>query len=146
LSEFKYLYSDLYNNVTAKKDSVIKQLKVQEITSEKYTNKSLDEIVRNRLEKEALSLDSNAGKFSQIIDPVFQQPEGRFAGLDAQMFVATKRVAPGLEVGTYNYNLCVIWLMNVLGFVALYYDILRRIIAIPSGLNVQKIKHEETIV
>ncbi|MGZ3862957.1 MAG: ATP-binding cassette domain-containing protein [Bacteroidia bacterium] len=142
LSVLKSFYADLYNSVSEKKDSMIRQLKKLEITPEKYTNKSLDEIVRNKLEKEALCLDMNAGKFFQIIDPIFQQAEGKLAGLDAQMFVATKRIAGSFEIGTYYYNLLVIWLMNIIGFVTLYFDLLRKLLAFPSRFNTQKIKYE----
>lgn len=130
LSVLKKLITDKYNFVLSKKDSLITQLEKEGITKEKYTNKNVEEIVTNSLEKDKIYLDSAKYSFTQIIDPIFQEAEpNSVLGLRSHMYSLNKNVA-GVNVPTYAYNLIVIWLINIIGFVLLYFDSIKSLFSI----------------
>ena len=130
LSVLKKLITDKYNFVLSKKDSLIALLEKEGITKEKYTNKNVEEIVTNSLEKDKIYLDSAKYTFTQIIDPIFQEAESNSVlGLRSHMYSLNKNVA-GINVPTYTYNLIIIWLINIFGFVLLYFDSIKALFSI----------------
>jgi len=130
LSALKKIITEKYNYVLAGKDTVISNLEKLGITREAYTNKSIEEIVTNRLEKEKIHLDSANYSFTQITDPIFQEPDNKAVlGLNSHMYSLKKSVG-GILVPTYIFNIIVIWLLNLLGFVLLYYNVLKAMFSI----------------
>jgi hypothetical protein len=130
LTALKFVLTDKYNFILNQKDSLIADLERVAITKERYTNKSIQESVQNSLEKDKIVLDSTNFKFIQIIDPIFQEADGKSSfGLGSHMYSLTKKVG-GLTVQTYSYNLIIIWLVNIFGFLLLYFDALKKLFTI----------------
>lgn len=130
LSALKSVLTDKYNFILNQKDSLIGRLEKPAIIKEDYTNKSIDEAVKNSLEKDKIVLDSVNLEFIQISDPVFQEADSKaLMGVNSHMYSVTKR-AGNLVVNTYSYNLIIIWLINIAGFIALYFDLLKKLFTI----------------
>lgn len=130
LAALKTLLTDKYNLVINQKDELIEELVKKGITKEAYTNESIQEIVTNSLEKEKIRIDSLKPGFVQVMNPVFQDPENQsYAGFASYMYALEKQVF-GINVSTFVYNLIIIWLINIIGFVFLYTDALKKILSI----------------
>lgn len=131
LSALKSLLTEKYNFILNQKDSLLVKLETKGITKENYTNKSIEESVSNSLEKEKIVLDSASFRFIQIIDPIFQEADEKtIMGLNSHMYSLTKKVGAGLVIETYTYNLIIIWLVNIIGFILLYFDLLKKTFSI----------------
>lgn len=130
LSALKSILTEKYNFILNQKDSLIAKLDKTAITKENYTNKSVEESVENSLEKDKIVLDSTNLKFIQIIDPIFQDvDQNSTLGLNSHMYSLTKKVG-GFVCQTYTYNLIIIWLVNVMGFLLLYFDTFKKLFSI----------------
>ncbi|MDP2387414.1 MAG: ATP-binding cassette domain-containing protein [Bacteroidota bacterium] len=130
LAALKVVIIEKYNFIINKKDSLISELLKKNITKEKYTNESIDETVTNSLEKEKIVIDSSMYNFIEVIDPVFQDPdENAVVGLNSHMFSVNKKIG-NVILPTYTYNLIVIWLINIIGFFLLYFDVFKKVFSI----------------
>lgn len=136
LAALKSAITEKYNFVINKKDSIIKNIEKQGISKELYTNKSIEEIVSNSLEKEKIELDSSNYSFIQIIDPIYQDADKSSSfGLKSHMYSYNKKVM-GMLIPTYSYNLIVIWIINIMAFILLYFDFFKSLFSI--SLNRKK--------
>ena len=125
-SSLKALLTEKYNFILNQKDSLITKLETKGILKKDYANKSVEEAVCNSLEKEKIVLDSAQLKFVQIIDPIFQNTDSKtILGLNSFMYSLTKKVG-NMVISTYSYNLIIIWIVNILGFALLYFDVIKK--------------------
>ena len=130
LSAVKEIIIEKYNFIINKKDSLINDLKKDNITREQYTNANIDETVTNSIEKEKIEIDSANLCFVEIIDPIFQDADEKaLAGLTSHMFSMNKKIGSSF-IPTYTYNLIIMWLINVIGFLILYFDLLKKLFSI----------------
>ncbi len=92
----------------------------------KFFNESMADLVRNSTAEKRI-IEYN-GKLIQTINPIFQLPQPAYQ-LDyrTEFFVPEKNLA-GYLVSTYWFNCLVIWVMTVLCYLLLYFEILRKII------------------
>ena len=98
----------------------------------KYTNEQLDRMLKKSDNFEKIYA-SEGGALIRDFEPVFQLPE---AGIIAagQHYAPYKSFGNSL-VETKTANILVIWLMNVLLYILLELDALRRLIELPEKLN-----------
>lgn len=130
ITALKSLISEKYNFIINTKDSLILGLKKDNMTDELYTNKSITETVKNVMEKDKIEIDSANFRFIQIIDPIFQETDNEsVVGLKSHMYSLNKKVGSNI-ISTYSYNLIIIWITNVLGFVILYFDLIKQLFSI----------------
>jgi hypothetical protein len=109
-----------------KKDAAKASLEKRGIREDEFTNESTVELVTNALEKHKIVLDSANYGFVQIIDPVFREPANRneLTGMKGH-FYAPAKVVSGKSVSTFSYNLGMIWILNLVAFLLLYFDVFR---------------------
>jgi ABC-type multidrug transport system ATPase subunit len=136
LSKLEDKYIVIFNSVSKKKDERIRSM--QEKMSGKegylkfyndYFNNSLSDIVKKTTEKSKII----HGKYRLIqnYEPIFLNPtEGHLFSLRAHFFTPVKYIF-GREVETIYFNLIIIWLMSIMFYITLYYDVLKK--AIESG-------------
>jgi len=139
LSQLQDFYDNRLQSVKSKKDRLINELE-QENGEQflynqkmKFHNKSL----------EALVLNSDADKFYretpngylQIIAPIYKEPD--FKNGRAH-FLASQKNLFGYPVGTFVFNVSVIWLMNILLYIALYYNWLRNVLRLSDRYKMIK--------
>ena len=111
--EFDYDYNDLKN---------------------KYHNESLYDLVRNLTVKDRII--EFKGKLYQQLDPIFAMPEPPDHILDYRThFLAPQKHAFNTYFQTYTFNLLVIWLMTVVLFVMLYFEVFSKAIHKLSNLK-----------
>ncbi|OFY58587.1 MAG: hypothetical protein A2V50_02180 [Bacteroidetes bacterium RBG_19FT_COMBO_42_10] len=61
----------------------------------------------------------------QKADPVFMKPGSKYGRAH---FFAPYKMLGNLKIGTMTFNVAAIWIMTLLLFVALYYNVLKRFI------------------
>ncbi len=127
LKKAKNRFSDLRNRADRQKDALSSRL-IDRWGGEEsfkemkrmYTNKRLEDLLLNR------------GQFvvewnHQLVrkaSPIYQVPNSKTGR--SHLFAPVKRVGP-LSIGTYWFNLLVIWLSAVVLYMALVYDLLRKV-------------------
>lgn len=92
----------------------------------KHFNEQLQDLVKNTAGKNRII--EYKGKLIQKYDPIYMNPEPSSA-LDyrAHLYAPQKHFA-GKYYDTFYFNLLVIWIMSILLFVCLYFDVLKNII------------------
>lgn len=142
-----------YNRVSQKRDSAYYQLSErlggEEETfrfKQKYYNEALAGLVLKR--QELKKIIAYKGRLIQKKDPVFRIPQNRCGR--AHFYAPVKRLGPWL-IDTFWFNLMVIWLFTGILYIALYLDLLRRLISyleiiwlriIPQGEFLIKLKRQ----
>jgi len=141
LDNLNYYYINLYNRTNTKKDNLILKLEDSLGTKkfialkEAHTNKSLTEFVRNS--NSMIRIIEYNNELFQKIDPIYKDPDGRF--LSAHFYAPFKRLFNNYYP-TYWVNIVVLWLMNLLLFLVLYYRGLYRSIVWVEKINERFIK------
>jgi ABC-type multidrug transport system ATPase subunit len=129
LEALRNFYVRKYNFILDKKEDAVNALKKKNILHKDFSNKSLEEQVKNALEKNKILVDTVENRFIQILDPVFKDPSKKKmgTGLDAHFFSPEKFLF-GRKMSTLSYNLLLIWALNLLVFVLLYFDVFRKLV------------------
>lgn len=148
INAMKNFLSVKYAFILTKKQEENERLRQKNITQEMYSNKNMEEILTNALEKRKILVDTAGLCFSQVIDPVFQDPEkkGNKLGLSSHFFSPYKECL-GYRMPTPYYNLAVVWLLNLFAFLLLYSDLLKKIfrlfgrVSVKTGFFLQSLKN-----
>ena len=139
-TDYKKHYQQQYNEKLALRERMVTFFENQESINynfneykNKYYNESLSELVRNVKEKERIIEYNN--QLIQKINPIFMEPKPQ-GWLDYRThFFAPVKHFGGLQFDTYFFNLVVIWLMSVAGYIALYFEWLRKILSSIGKMN-----------
>lgn len=91
----------------------------------KYSNESLQNLLRNKAESNKLIIDES--EIHQNSDPIYHTPED--VGFFSSHFYAPKKKLFGKSRDTYWVNLALIWLISLITYIALYFDWLKGIIS-----------------
>lgn len=135
MDELREFYIDKYN-----KANEAKELKISKMTSGKegekgflamknrYENESLEEMVRNSNQAERMVITD--AKIIQRFEPVFHEnPKEEFT--KAPMFSYSKNIF-GNKTGTLPANIFVIWMMSLVLYFTLQFDVLRKVLSMFS--------------
>ena len=132
LVNLKRYYNNRRNQADAERVAITDRIKAQlkapeDLTKlrDKYQNETIKDMVINRDIDRIVKEDD---RLIQKIYPVFMMPESDHAlDLRTQFLVAFKPV-PGGYLGTFWFNLLVIWGMSAFLVVLLFYDVLGKLI------------------
>lgn len=133
LSALKKYYINQYNKADQKKDQIITH-QTNTAASEKrfeefrnaYQNEAITELVKNTTETNRIIVKDN--KFVQKIYPIYKDPDPEhIVDFDAQFYMPAKHFL-NRNIDTFYFNLGVIWSMTLVLIIALYYEVLRKII------------------
>ena len=91
-----------------------------------YSNEALTQILTNRTETKKVIVD-NAEIF-QNDNPVYNDPRG-VSFFDTHYYAPYKYIF-GYKFKTFHANLIVLWVISILTYVALYFDLLKKIIRV----------------
>ncbi len=133
LESLKKFYVNRYNAADHKKEEVIMSLtNTPEKTAlfnrfrEAYHNEAITELVKNLTETHRII--EKDGKLIQKIYPIYKDPDPDHAiDFDAQFYMPAKHFMSE-DIDTFYFNTAVIWSMTIVLALALYFDILRKII------------------
>lgn len=129
----KQYYVQLFNRADQKREKMIYELtstpekeKAFNDFRDRYHNEAITDLVKNY--GEAHRIIEKDGRLIQKVYPVYKDPEpDHIADFDAQFYMPSKHFL-GRNVDTFIFNLGVIWSMCLVLAIALYFDVLRRII------------------
>ena len=130
---YKRFYQDAYNKAVAAREAVIfknenekgSDYNLNEFKN-RYYNESLADLVKNVSEKDRI-VEYN-GQLIQQINPIFLDPKPK-GPLDYRAhFFAPQKNLVGATVSTFLFNNLVIWIMTVLLYITLYFELLRKLI------------------
>ncbi len=133
LDRLRNVYIKRYNAADKKKEEMIFSLTD---TPEKqagfngfreaYHNESIAELVKNLTETHRII--EYDGKLIQKIYPIYKEPDPDHAiDFDAQFYMPSKHFL-NQDVDTFYFNTAVIWSMSLVLAIALYFDLLRKVI------------------
>ena len=133
LESLKKLYVNRYNAADHEKEERIMRLtSTPENTAlfnrfrEAYHNEAITELVKNLTETHRII--EKDGKLIQKIYPIYKDPDPDHAiDFDAQFYMPAKHFMRE-DIDTFYFNTAVIWSMTIALALALYFDILRKII------------------
>jgi ABC-type multidrug transport system ATPase subunit len=133
IAAYKKFYQDAFNIAVSQREALIVKMenaknsnyKLNDIKNQ-YFNESLADLVKNVSEKDRII--EYQGKLYQQINPIFVDP--RPSGpLDYRAhFFAPQKNLFGAMVSTFLFNNLVIWLMTVVLYVTLFFELLRKLI------------------
>jgi ABC-type multidrug transport system ATPase subunit len=137
IKDFRAHYQKIYNEqsllVDQKKAFIQKQGFDLAAEKDAYYNESLADLVKN-VTTESRLLEYN-GRLIQQINPVFQSPPtDQRLNYRAAFFFPEKNLV-GMRVDTFTFNMIVIWVMSAVFYVALYFEVFRRMLKRLGSLN-----------
>lgn len=130
LEKLNQFYIRRYNKANELKDNLISTMQNTEakrlefiLLKKQHYNQNLYEVVCNLNSIERIV--EYDGRLYQKINPVYQDPENYF--IKAHFYAARKKVF-GFYIHTFYVNLIVIWVMNFLLYITLYFQVLKKIL------------------
>ena len=136
LDSLSFVFREREKRVTAQLDS-LKTLKEKQMGKDAFLklreenyNQSLADIVLNH--RTTSKIYEAEDKFIQKADPIFMKPESRCGR--AQFFAPYKMIG-NLKIGTLTFNMAAIWVMILVLFIGLYFNILKRFIEFLETFN-----------
>lgn len=126
LDMMKKQYNKSYNDYSDSLDTYIAKMgdKKFQASQNEFMNESLQDLVTNRTEVQKILITED--ELIQKDDPLYIDPVGmRF--LDAP-FYAHKKYFFGIGIDTFWANVIVLWLMTVALIIALYFDLLKKLL------------------
>jgi hypothetical protein len=132
-NSLKQFYITRYNRADQLKEELIRKMtdtpekeRQFERLREQYKNEAITELVKNISETHRII--EQDGKLIQKIYPIYKEPDPDHAiDFDAQFYMPAKHFL-NKNVDTFIFNTGVIWSMTLVLALALYFDVLRRII------------------
>jgi hypothetical protein len=133
LDRLRNFYINRYNAADKKKEEMIFRLTATQDKQaefnrfrETYHNESLTDLVKNLTETHRI-IEHN-GKLIQKIYPIYKDPDPDHSiDFDAQFYMPAKHFL-NRDVDTFYFNTAVIWSMILALALALYFDLLRKVI------------------
>ncbi|MFC2137884.1 ABC transporter permease, partial [Bacteroidota bacterium] len=101
-----------------------------------YHNESVEEIVKKIFEKNKIVEDDN--ELIQHVDPIYQDPQISSLLDIRSHFYAPRKHFAGKLYDTFNFNIVVIWILTILLYITLYYEHLKKLLAISEKFNKKK--------
>ena len=132
LQAFKKHYQNLYNETDAKLNKMVVWFENNEEYDynlndykNRYFNESLADLVTNVSEKDRI-IEYN-GELIQQINPIFNDPKSPEHPFDYRThFFAPKKYFLGTYIDTYYFNVIVIWIMTLILYFTLYFELLKK--------------------
>lgn len=132
LAGFKKFYQDAYNRAVVEKERAMASREkdgsgynLNEFKN-RYHNESLADLVTNISEKERII--EYDGRLTQQLNPVFVDPRPTSAVDYRAHFFAPRKNLFGALVDTYWFNILVIWIMALILYITLYFELLKKLI------------------
>jgi ABC-type multidrug transport system ATPase subunit len=133
---YKKFYQGTYNKAVALREASFAKIEKEgnnlNTLKDNYYNESLADLVKNVNEKERI-IEYN-GELIQQINPVFIEPKAEgILNYRTPFFAPVKKVF-GLSIGTYTFDILVIWFMTIGLYITLYFELLRKLINSFDGI------------
>jgi len=143
VEDFKDFEKDLANKLEIykhDKEQIYKDLVKKLGSTEAFTllkqrneNQAIVNLVENNFSQKKIGISN--GRIIQYKDPVYKDPESNIGR--AHFYAPSKKIA-GLKIGTYWFNLLIIWFMSFVLYIVLHFDILNRAFIYLESIRVTK--------
>ncbi|MCG8580573.1 MAG: ATP-binding cassette domain-containing protein [Bacteroidales bacterium] len=129
IEALKNHYRDIFNTA----DNTINRFLSENIRNNKerfnaikdaYYNESMSDIVRKTFDKNKLLRDGD--KLIQVVDPIYQIPEPESAVSFRTHFFAPQKHFAGVFYDTLWFNITVVWILTIMMYLVLYFDLLKK--------------------
>jgi len=132
LAAFKKHYQNIYNQTVVKRDKMVYFFENTEgydynlnESKNEYFNESLADLVTNVNESDRIL--EYEGRLLQQINPIYNDPENPDHIIDYRThFFAPTKYFFGTYISTFVFNNIVVWLMTLVLYIALYFELLGR--------------------
>ncbi|MCU4175892.1 ATP-binding cassette domain-containing protein [Marinilabiliaceae bacterium N1Y90] len=91
---------------------------------DEYHNESIEDVVRKTFDKNKILRDGD--KLVQVVDPIYQIPEPSHYLDYRAHFLAPQKHFAGRYFDTLWFNISVVWLLTLLMYLVLYFDLLKK--------------------
>jgi len=141
LGVLKQYYSKIFFTANSKKEKFIEaniranKQKFERIRDEHF-NESISDIVRKVFEKNKMLRDGN--KLVQMVDPIYQIPEPKNSLDFRTHFFAPQKYIFGKYYDTLWFNIAIVWVLTILLYAVLYFDLLRKGLTYMGELKLRK--------
>jgi hypothetical protein len=133
LEALKKFYVNRYNAADREKEKMVSGMtsssekeKEFEALRQTYQNEAITELVKNMAETNRII--EKEGRLVQKFYPVYKDPEpDHMVDFDAQFYMPAKHFL-NQNIDTFFFNIGVIWSMSFVLAIALYYEILKKIV------------------
>jgi len=142
LDQLNQHYQDQFQQANRKLDNMRgylteKNPKLYQRKKDRYYNESVADQVKKVFEKNKIIQDDN--ELVQTIDPIYHDPEVEgFLNFRAHFFAPRKHIM-GAFFSTFWFNVAVVFLMAIILYVTLYYNVLYWILNLPHKVNFKKL-------
>jgi hypothetical protein len=129
LEIYKHKKEEIYNKLLDDLGGENAFLSLQQ----KNHNKSIADLVTNRYSQKKIMV--HGGKIIQVKDPIYRLPGSKIGR--AHFYAPVKRLG-NAYIGTFWFNLMIIWMMSMILYVLLQFDILHRGMVYLESIRVTK--------
>jgi ABC transport system ATP-binding/permease protein len=129
LEQYKIEKENIYHSLVKKLGSQKAFIQFQH----KNHNKAISVLVENRYSHKKITIYDE--KIIQLKDPIYRMPESKIGR--AHFYAPVKKIG-NVYIGTYWFNLLVIWAMSTIMYILLQYDILRKGMVYLESIRVTK--------
>jgi ABC transport system ATP-binding/permease protein len=147
LEAYKKAYQLRYNKVVAAREAEATRMENDKTLDynineykNAYYNESLADLVKNISEKDRII--EYQGELIQQVNPIFLDPKTDQPLNYRTHFFAPHKNFMGTLVSTYWFDVMVIWLMTVILYITLYFELLRKLVnsfeKVPGKVNLHK--------
>ncbi len=149
LKDLSVFYRDRFNNANEEKDKLVTKLQstperveIFNRTKQNYYNESLENLVKNVTTKDRILRMGD--KLVQQIDPIYNYPSLQSGAFNFRThFYAPKKQFLGKYYDTFYFNIIVIWVMSLLLYLTLYFDVLKKLLNSFGGIKFKKAKQSK---
>lgn len=131
LDDFKIYYQDVFNKMVSARELKVMAMEADSSANYKlndyknrFYNESLADLVTNITVKDRIL--EYKGQLLQQINPVYNDPEPEHALDYRTHFFAPNKHFLGIYMDTYLFNAIVIWLMTLILYITLYFELLAK--------------------
>lgn len=138
LEEVKDFYTDRFNRINRLKEQKVNEMLADGFNfvelKDKHYNDQLSDVVKDRSNADRISRGED--RLYREVDQVFMVPSLNRSVLNYRThFYAPQKPMFGKLFDTYYFNLSVIWFFSLVLYFLLYFDVLKKIIELPSYLQ-----------
>ncbi len=133
LTSLRRMYVNRFNRADKAKNDITRSLTATpegraefDALRERFQNEAIGDLVKNRTTQYRI-VEAN-GKLVQKVYPIYKEADpDHWFDFRAQFFAPTKHFLT-LHIDTFYFNIIMIWLMSVILYITLYFDVFRKIV------------------
>ncbi len=138
LDELNDRYIKLFNVIRNRKNELIREFRKKNIDFDQLYRNNYNDFLSGLLKKTTSphKVIRTSESVSQVVDPIFLLPEKNAPGSFRAHFYAPRKYLFSALIDTLYFNVLVIWVFSLLFCLALYFDVLAKLINKVESLSI----------